>query len=88
MVANTIKPPEGVGIVCTALTQLDRYEALHEVQHFEHNPLNPLTRFIVRRCPLDADAHLLGAGQARRLVCGAGFTSVAARYYLFLPQGL
>lgn len=55
---------------------------------FEHNPLNPLTRFIVRRCPLDADAHLLGAGQARRLVRGAGFTNVAARYYLFFPQCL
>ena len=29
----------------------------------EHNPLNPLTRLAVNRCPFDADAVLLRSGQ-------------------------
>lgn len=55
---------------------------------FEHNPLNPLTRRIVRRCPLDESAELLSGGLARRLLHEAGFSSFRNRYYLFLPERL
>ena len=31
----------------------------------EHNPLNPVTRAVVKRIPLDRDAQLLSAREAR-----------------------
>jgi len=52
----------------------------------EHNPLNPATRLIVSRTRVDADAHLLSAGTAARLMSGAGATVLQTRYFLWLPQ--
>jgi 2-polyprenyl-3-methyl-5-hydroxy-6-metoxy-1,4-benzoquinol methylase len=51
----------------------------------EHNPLNPLTRLAVFRCPFDKDAHLLGAAQANRLLAAAGLARVHASYFLLTP---
>jgi len=51
----------------------------------EHNPLNPLTRLVVLRCPFDRDAHLLKAAQANHLLEGAGFTHVRSSYFLVTP---
>ena len=51
----------------------------------EHNPLNPLTRLAVLRCPFDKDAHLLGAAQANRLLAAAGLARVHAKYFLLTP---
>src|SRR5438552_279452 len=51
----------------------------------EHNPLNPLTRLAVLRCPFDRDAHLLRAAQANRLLKAAGFAHVRASYFLLTP---
>ena len=53
---------------------------------FEHNPRNPLTRFIVNRCPIDASANLLRASETRVLLAAAGYRDIRERYYLFLPQ--
>ena len=55
---------------------------------FEHNPYNPLTRMIVRRCPLDESAELLPAREVRTRMRAAGFTNVRTRYYMFLPQAV
>ncbi|MCH8806373.1 MAG: methyltransferase domain-containing protein [Planctomycetes bacterium] len=55
---------------------------------FEHNPRNPLTQFIVHRCPIDASAKLIGAPGMKRLFRSAGFERVRTRYYLFLPRRL
>jgi ubiquinone/menaquinone biosynthesis C-methylase UbiE len=52
----------------------------------EHNPLNPVTRLIVSRTPVDADAHLLTAMQARKLLTMAGCNILDTRYFLFLPE--
>ena len=52
----------------------------------EHNPLNPVTRLIVSRTPVDADAVLLRAAEARRLMEGAGFRVEEQEYFLFLPE--
>jgi SAM-dependent methyltransferase len=38
----------------------------------EHNPLNPITRLIVSRTPVDADAILLPAKEGQRLVFERG----------------
>lgn len=51
----------------------------------EHNPWHPLTRLAVARCPFDADAVLLGAGRARRLLGDAGCVAVRSRHFLALP---
>ena len=39
---------------------------------FEHNPYNPLTRWIFERCPFDADASMLDLKTALSLVSQAG----------------
>ena len=52
----------------------------------EHNPINPGTRLSVARCPFDADAVLLGTGNMRRRMRGAGLTKVATRNFVFFPS--
>lgn len=54
----------------------------------EHNPLNPVTRGIVKRTPVDADAHLLTGGLSRRLARSAGFEVLGTQYFLYLPEKL
>jgi SAM-dependent methyltransferase len=54
----------------------------------EHNPLNPVTRLIVGRAPVDAGAVLLGGAEARRLAQAAGLTPIHRPYFLFFPQRL
>ena len=48
----------------------------------EHNPLNPLTRLAVNRCPFDDDAVLLRSGRSEALLRAAGAKNVETR---FLP---
>ncbi len=54
----------------------------------EHNPLNPVTRLIVARTPVDANAKLLTAAAARRLVSAAGARVLKTRYFLLVPARL
>lgn len=53
---------------------------------FEHNPFNLLTRYIVNRCPIDAAAILLSAGETKWLMRQVSFADIHNRYYLFFPQ--
>lgn len=55
---------------------------------FEHNPWNPVTRYIVKRTPVDKDAELLSAGDASRLLEWAWFAAQEVRYYLMIPERL
>lgn len=52
----------------------------------EHNPLNPVTCKIVKRCPVDSDAVLLTAGEAERIGRRSGFKPVERHYFLYLPE--
>jgi SAM-dependent methyltransferase len=52
---------------------------------FEHNPINPLTQWVVRTCPIDENAVLLGSRRLSRLVTRAHFVDVRKRYILFTP---
>lgn len=52
---------------------------------FEHNPINPLTRYVVSRCEFDTDAVLLWPWQLSRLLTLSGFTSVSKKYIVFFP---
>ena len=51
---------------------------------FEHNPLNPLTRLVVRRCAFDEGVVLVRRRDLERLVASGG-RDVASRYLLFTP---
>ena len=52
---------------------------------FEHNPLNPLTRKVVRSCAFDEGVELLGRREAAALVEDAGLEPTDAEYILFFP---
>lgn len=52
---------------------------------FEHNPLNPLTRLAVARCPFDEHAVLIRAGEMKRRFDAAGFSSAGVHFRLFMP---
>ncbi len=52
----------------------------------EHNPYNPVTQLIVRRCPVDFNAKLLTAGLTNRLLSTAGLEPVSTEYFLYLPE--
>jgi SAM-dependent methyltransferase len=54
----------------------------------EHNPYNPVTRLIVSRTPVDADAVLLPASEARRMAAAAGLLPLEQDYFLYFPQAL
>ena len=52
---------------------------------FEHNPLNPVTRYIVSICPFDADTKLIWLNSFMKLA-GMGKLKVELRnYILFFP---
>ena len=55
---------------------------------FEHNPLNPVTRKIVARCPLDINAILLPHRKSAAMLNQAGFSREQIVHYLFLPESL
>jgi SAM-dependent methyltransferase len=52
---------------------------------FEHNPLNPMTQFIVSRCEFDEDAILLRCAESERLLTRAGAAVAGRRYVGFSP---
>ena len=54
----------------------------------EHNPLNPVTRLVVSRVPLDKDAQLLTARVARSIASAAGFKPYRTDYFLYFPKSL
>jgi SAM-dependent methyltransferase len=55
---------------------------------FEHNPFNPVTRWIFERCPFDQDAEMLSMKSARNLASTIGMRIVDAGYTLFFPRPL
>lgn len=54
---------------------------------FEHNPLNPLTRWAVAHCPFDEGVELLSAGELRPLLT-AGLEFLRRDYIVFFPKWL
>lgn len=52
---------------------------------YEHNPLNPLTRYLVNTCIFDEDAKLLGAGYLCRLLLKQQFSISHKIYFIFFP---
>jgi hypothetical protein len=51
----------------------------------EHNPLNPMTRLAVNRCPFDEDAVLLRSRKCEALLARAGAANIQTSFFLLLP---
>ena len=54
---------------------------------FEHNPLNPLTRWAVSHCPFDEGVELLSSGEVRAL-CASVLQEPHTDYIVFFPRWL
>jgi SAM-dependent methyltransferase len=54
----------------------------------EHNPYNPVTRAIVRRAPIDANASLLTPPMVSELFSNNGFEVERTTFFLYLPERL
>ena len=52
----------------------------------EHNPYNPVTRLIVSRTPIDANAILLPRRETRSMLVDAGFSIAWQGFFLFCPE--
>jgi ubiquinone/menaquinone biosynthesis C-methylase UbiE len=55
---------------------------------FEHNPVNPVTRYIVASCPFDEHAVLIPAAEFVERQRRAGFSKVDVTYTGFFPGAL
>lgn len=55
---------------------------------FEHNPWNPLTRWVFERCAFDVDAKMLSLREMLALAQRAGLGRTRHRYTLFFPRQL
>jgi ubiquinone/menaquinone biosynthesis C-methylase UbiE len=51
----------------------------------EHNPINPLTQWIVKSCPFDENAVLLRSGRLANLFRAAGLVEMERRFIIFTP---
>lgn len=52
----------------------------------EHNPLNPLARWVVHSCAFDKGVSLLMPGEVRRLCSLQGLAPEKPRYIVFFPK--
>ena len=52
---------------------------------FEHNPWNPVTRFVVARTPIDQDAILLPHPEVTRALRSGGWNDIRTGHLMFLP---
>ncbi|OGT44095.1 MAG: hypothetical protein A3F13_01190 [Gammaproteobacteria bacterium RIFCSPHIGHO2_12_FULL_40_19] len=55
---------------------------------FEHNPYNPMTRYLVHRCPFDRDAILLTPAELKKIGLAVGIKNIRHHYTLFFPSQL
>lgn len=55
---------------------------------FEHNPRNPLVRYVTARTPIDRNAILLDAGEVRHGLLDAARYTLETDYLMFMPPGL
>jgi SAM-dependent methyltransferase len=55
---------------------------------FEHNPVNPLTRWTVSRCPFDKGVRLLTPAETRGYVGRTGLAGVRIEYIVFFPGAM
>jgi trans-aconitate methyltransferase len=65
-----------------------RLESGGHIAVFEHNPLNPLTRWVVSQCAFDTGAALLWPAEVSWLFRSAGLRRIRLDYIAFFPRFL
>jgi len=55
---------------------------------FEHNPRNPLVRYVIARTPIDENAILLDSREVRQGLLDAASYALDTEYLMFMPPGL
>jgi SAM-dependent methyltransferase len=55
---------------------------------FEHNPRNPLVRYVIARTPIDENAILLDAREVQEGLLNAARYEIETDYLMFMPPGL
>jgi SAM-dependent methyltransferase len=55
---------------------------------FEHNPRNPLVRYVIARTPIDENAILLDAREVHEGLLGSARYELETDYLMFMPPGL
>jgi SAM-dependent methyltransferase len=55
---------------------------------FEHNPWNPVTRYVIARTPIDRDAILLSPPEVTRSLNTGGWRDIRTSHLMFLPPRL
>ncbi|MFO1160588.1 MAG: class I SAM-dependent methyltransferase [Reyranellaceae bacterium] len=55
---------------------------------FEHNPRNPLVRYVIARTPIDANAILLDEKEVRHGLLDSAHYDIHADYLMFMPPGI
>ena len=53
---------------------------------WENNPWNPGTRYVMSRCPFDADAITLAPPEARQILADAGFRILSLNFLFIFPR--
>src|SRR5262245_60689680 len=76
--------PEGRSRFIAELARVTRPDGLVVV--FEHNPYNPLTRLVVRRCTFGEDVRMLGMAKTEHLLQENGVTPVDRGFLLVFPS--
>jgi SAM-dependent methyltransferase len=81
-VLHHVEPPDRRPLVAE-MGRVTKADGLVAV--FEHNPLNPLTRRVVRTCAFDEGVVLIGRSELVALFRAAGIRVTDAEYLLFFP---
>src|SRR5438034_10597091 len=55
---------------------------------FEHNPRNPLVRYVIARPPIDDNAILLDEAEVRHGLLDSAHYDIASDYLMFMPPGI
>jgi 2-polyprenyl-3-methyl-5-hydroxy-6-metoxy-1,4-benzoquinol methylase len=84
-VLHHVKAGERQDVVREAASRLADHGTLFV---FEHNPINPLTRWAVSQCPFDEGAVLLPSHETRGYVQRNGLRLLWREYIVFFPRGL
>jgi SAM-dependent methyltransferase len=79
-------PPENRTALAKEVHRLLKPEGVFAI--IEHNPVNPVTRLIVSRTPIDTGAILLKASEARKLFLSASLSVDEQCYFLYMPKHL
>ena len=53
---------------------------------YEHNPLNPVTKYLVKTCVFDKDAHLLTSNYTAKLLKRQNFKVDKKQFIIFFPR--